>query len=198
MPTNYRGLTIEQFLSEVASERVAPAGVSVAAVTGALGAALCEMACIHTLESDAPSSETAAALTDAREELARYRTHCLRLADADAAAVTGLFSGDTDESTSAVKRAVGVPFTVADACASVLELAVDVTEAATYRTVPDTVTGARLAHAALRACATTVAWNLESVSEQSFATNVGEATRAIERRGDERLEVVQTEADRRR
>ncbi len=198
MPTNYRALTIERFLADVASERVAPAGVSAAAVTGALGAALCEMACIHTLEATTSSSDDAAALTDAREELRRYRAHCLRLADADAAAVTGLFSADADGGESGVKRAVGVPFTVADACASVLELAVDVIEAATYRTVPDTVTGARLAHSALGSCATTVVWNLDSVADQSFATSVEAATRTIERRGDELLEAARTEADRRR
>jgi formiminotetrahydrofolate cyclodeaminase len=198
MPTNYRGLTIERFLSDIASERVAPAGVSAAAVSGAFGAALCEMACTHTLESHAPPSETAGVLTAAREALTRHRAHCLRLADADAAALTGLFSGDTDGSESAVKRAVGVPFTVADACASVLDRAIEVTGAATYRTVPDAVTGARLAHSALCASATTVEWNLEVVSDQSFAAHIEQATGTLEWRGDERLEAVLREADRRK
>ncbi|WP_348533021.1 cyclodeaminase/cyclohydrolase family protein [Halolamina sediminis] len=57
-PTNYRALTTERFLADVASDRAAPAGVSAAAVTGALGAALCEMACIHTLEVTASSSDS--------------------------------------------------------------------------------------------------------------------------------------------
>ncbi|WP_144900770.1 cyclodeaminase/cyclohydrolase family protein [Halobellus captivus] len=40
---------IGTFLDDVASERVTPAGGTVVAVSAAMGAALCEMACIHTV-----------------------------------------------------------------------------------------------------------------------------------------------------
>lgn len=119
------------------------------------------------------------------------------MADADTAVVTALFSEDETESTRLVKRAVGVPFTVADACTTVLELAVEVVEAATDRTVPETVTRSYLAHSALQSCARTAVWTLETVPNQSFAENVRQATRALEQQGDTLLETVLIETDRR-
>jgi len=196
MAPHYQKATIEQFLADIGSEVVAPAGVSAAAVTAALGAAACEMACIHTLKHQDLLSTTMGTLNEAHETLLTYRTHFLRLADADAAVVTALFSEDETESTRLVKRAVGVPFTVADACITVLELAVEVVEAATHRTVPETVTGSYLAHSALQSCARTVVWTLETVSDQSFAKNVRQATQTLEQQGGTLLETALIKADR--
>ena len=46
---DYRTATLDELLDRTASERAAPAGGSTAAVVAAVGAALCETGCVHTL-----------------------------------------------------------------------------------------------------------------------------------------------------
>ena len=82
--TSYRTQPIDEFLSGIASRRVTPAGGSASAVSGAIGASLCEMVCLHTVEKagdDAVSQE----LVEAGETLRTQRDGLLTLADADAA-----------------------------------------------------------------------------------------------------------------
>lgn len=164
--------TIDEFLARIASENVAPAGGSAAAVVGATGASLCEMVCVNT----APNGD-AGPLADVRDELRDARRRLLDLAETDAAVIDDLFPAATSAA-SGIKRAIGVPLTIAEACLTVLDLAVDVTERGTRTTVGDAVTGVLLAHAALRASVFTVRSNLDYVSDASFVD-------AVERRAAE-------------
>jgi len=106
---------IGAFLDDVASERVTPAGGTVVAIAGAMSAALCEMACIHTSAARSPGTETDAAddaadddaadddaaddrseTTDfdsLRVDLAGHRRRLLALAAEDATLVNDLFGG---------------------------------------------------------------------------------------------------------
>lgn len=68
---SYRELPINQFLADIASKNVTPAGGSGAAVVGAVGASLCEMVCIHTIWRD--EDETHPLLTT-REVLEKQKT----------------------------------------------------------------------------------------------------------------------------
>ena len=102
---------IGEFLDAVASEQVTPSGGAVAPVGGAMGAALCEMVCIHTVDTD--GSETAAdELIDVGGALADQRERLLDLADEDAAAVDAVGaafeSGDADRIQAASKRSNGI------------------------------------------------------------------------------------------
>ena len=117
---SYRSRPIDAFLDSIASPQVTPAGGSTAAVVGAMGAALCEIVCIHTIEragantadgpgnshatADGPrdrrytvdgprdSHATADALKHSREVFHTQRDHLLTLADADAEAVDALLA----------------------------------------------------------------------------------------------------------
>lgn len=165
---------LDRFLTDIASENVAPAGGTATAVVGAVGASLCEMVCIHTIESD-----TTAGLADVRDDLHRERGHLLDLAEADASVVDDLFGGtDGTPDKSGQKRAIGVPLTIAESCLVVLELAVDVTATGTRTAVADAATGVMLTDASLRAALFTVRSTLDHVADASF-------TAEMERRLDE-------------
>lgn len=191
----YREQTIEEFLAGIASERVAPAGGTGAAVTGAIGAALCEMVCIHSVE-DGDSTGGSTALAEVQEDLRAHRDHLLGLGEADASIVDDLFSGaDGPVDQSAVKRSIGVPLTIAEASLTVLELAGEVVENGNRNAVPDAVTGVMLVRGALHASVFTVRRNLRQVSDQSFTTTIEGDVAELERRGQEAYERVMETVD---
>ena len=191
---SYADLTISEFLDEIASTAVVPAGGSAAAVTGATGAALCEMACIHTIEKDEHDDVTAN-LAAVRDDLGALRVALLELADDDAATLDALLSASTDEEVEAAsKDGTRVPLETAEGCLEVVEHAGVVTEAATPNAVPDAVIGAFLAQGALRAAVYTVRTNLGHLDDQAFVEEVGRRAAAIETTAGEAAERVSANA----
>ena len=171
--------SLGSFLDEVASERVAPAGGTAIATTGAMGAALCEMVCIHTLAARDTDARSLPAL---RSDLERQRRSLLALAAQDAAVVDELFGGDGEGPSERLsKRAVGIPLAVAESCLRVLEIAERVIEQGRGGVVADARIGASLAAAALRAALWMVRGNLDALSAPSFAADVADRADAIER-----------------
>lgn len=182
--------TIDEFLARIASEHVSPAGGTAAAVVGAIGTSLCEMVCIHTVEND-EYADVAADMADLRDELRRQREHLLDLALADATVVEELFSRTADEmEQSDVKRSIGIPLTIAVACGTVLELAVEVTAKGNRNALADAGTGVFVVHAALQAAIFTVRTNTESLSDQSFVDDVTQRAAEIEVQADNAREQV--------
>lgn len=187
---DYRTPTIDEFLARIASENVTPAGGTAAAVVGAIGTSLCEMVCIHTINHDEYAS-VAADMAEIRDELHRQQEHLLDLAEKDAVVVDELFStttGETDQSD--IKRSIGVPLTVAVACETVLDLAIEITAKGNRNALPDAGTGVFLVHAALRASVFTVRENLDQVSDQSFIHETEQRITQIESRADDACEHV--------
>lgn len=183
--------TVDDFLASIASERASPAGGSAAAVVGATGAALCEMVCLHTTEYDgvAEGTERLTGLLEARANARQVRDHLLDLADADAAAVDELVAALPGPVDGAVeKRATGVPLAIAEACLSVLEGAGVAAEQGSDRAAPDAVTGALLAHAALRAAVFTVRTNLASLDDGPFVEQVTRRCDELEDAGERAFE----------
>ncbi|RLM95079.1 cyclodeaminase/cyclohydrolase family protein [Haloarcula sp. Atlit-7R] len=190
---------IGEFLDGVASGQVTPSGGAVAAIGGAMGAALCEMVCIHTVsadESSADSGELAAladALTDSRERL-------LALADKDAAAVDAVGaafeSGNDDRIQAAAKRSTEVPLETAEVCLDVIEHARTVTAKGRPVAVPDAAVGALLAAAALQASASTVRANLDMIDDESFVAAMKQRADATEAAGEAVLNEAIANAER--
>lgn len=194
---NYREQTLDEFLGGIASERVAPAGGTGTAVAGAIGAALCEMVCVHTVRGDDHGAgETD--LADVRDDLREAREHLLELAETDGRIVDELFSQSAGApGESELKRSIGVPLTIADACLDVLELAADVTAYGNRNAVADAGTGVILARSALRAAAFTVRRNVDQVDDSSFTDEVERDIAEIETRGDEAYERAMRNVDER-
>lgn len=185
----YGTRSIDDFLSAVASERVTPAGGTVAAVVGAAGAALCEMVCIH---ADDPATE----LAGVGEDLGRHRHRLRELADADADAVEA-YRAATGDATRETRRAVGVPLAAAEACGAVVDAGATTVARGNESAVPDAVTGVTLAEAAMRASAFTVRANLRWVDDPDFEERIRGRVAAIERAtGDAHDRALGAAADR--
>ncbi|WP_324759450.1 cyclodeaminase/cyclohydrolase family protein [Haloarcula montana] len=179
---DYGSRSLDQFLDDIASTAVTPAGGTAAAVVGATGAALCEMVCLHTLERGECRADAAAELRDARADLQELRTRLMTLGESDASAVDDLLATlPADDATAELKRATGVPLTIAEACLAVVEIGTVVTTHGNENARPDAVTGRLLAHAAMRATAFTARENLTRIDDQSFVADVTARLDEIER-----------------
>lgn len=185
---NYKDQTLGEVLASIASENIAPAGGSSAAVVGAIGAALCEMVCIHTIENDEDAAK-ATELADLQDNLRRQRTHLLQLAETDARIIDEFFSGSNGVLEQRdLKRSVGVPLTIADACLNVLKLTTEVTERSTRTAVIDAGTSVFLVQGALRASVFTVRSNLEQMSNTSFINKIEQDVGEIEKDSEKAYE----------
>jgi formiminotetrahydrofolate cyclodeaminase len=188
----YESETVGGLLSEVASPTIAPAGGTCAAVVGATGAALCEMACIHTVRKDGEAN-AAAEITATGEELAAQRERLLGLADADAEAAEALFDA-LDGGRGAdreAKRATGVPLAVAESGVAVIEAAAVLARDGTDTILPDVVTGAFCADAARRSAVFTVRANADHLEDPSFVEAMDRRTAEIEAAAAEAFENVE-------
>lgn len=198
---SYRSRPIDAFVDSIASSQVTPAGGSTAAVVGAMGAALCEMVCIHTIEKTKVNitdglvhdCDTADPLEQSRDVLHAQRDHLLTLADADAAAVDALLTaaaaaGSIHDRRS--KRAIGVPLTIAESCLTILDEAPTVVTQGTASAVPDAITGAYLTHAAGLAAVFTVRTNLDAAGDPDFETRIGDRAAETERAIDAAFEAT--------
>lgn len=169
--------SIEAVLDAVASNRVAPSGGAIAALTGASGTALCEMGCLHTIGSGG-DEDVDAGLADVASDLRSHRGDLLELADSDAAAVDAVQSAYRREPTDgrneaidrASRRAVEVPVSIAATCLDVLDLAEVVAAEANERVLPDVGTGALLVHVALRSAVWIVRINTAGADESAVPT----------------------------
>lgn len=178
---SYEAKTLGAFLSEIASEKVIPAGGTSAAVTGAMGASLCEMTCLHTVGKEG-YSDVEPELVATSDELATLRNHLFQLANSDATVVEDLLEADDNERQLRMKRSTGVPLTIAEASLSVLDSATVVTAKGSENALADAGCGALFADAALQAAMFIVQTNLEHIDDPSF-------NKKMERRVSE-IEVV--------
>jgi formiminotetrahydrofolate cyclodeaminase len=176
---SYQDQTIHEFLDSVASRAVTPAGGTAAALVGAIGTALCEMVCLHTIGKDG-YTDVEAEMTDLLDDLGTQREFLLELAERDADVVDELLAMSPDEPdrVAAQKRATGVPLAVAEACLPVLEHATVLAEKGNRNAVPDAGTGSFLVYGALEASVFTVRYNLDRIRDPSFVEEM--ETRAAE------------------
>lgn len=193
----YDDAPIGEFLDGIASERAAPAGGTAAALTGATGAALCEMVCVHTTVAEASRSDQPPETTDTegRERtphrshtaanadrepsfsevqagLRRRRKALLALADRDGAVVEALFGADGQSSTRVERRAAGIPLAVSEAALEVLFDAETVFRHGRPGVAADAKTGAYLADAAIRASVETVRINAAALPKGQFVAGI--------------------------
>ncbi|WP_248910263.1 cyclodeaminase/cyclohydrolase family protein [Halocatena marina] len=187
----YSNQSISDFLNTVASQKVTPAGGTAAAIVGAIGTALCEMVCLHTMGED-EYADVEVEMAEIQEELGIQRGFLLELADKDAEVVDELLAAYRDDSdqTVAMKKATGVPLTIAEACLSVLEYATVVTEKGNRNAVPDAGTGSFLVYSALQASVYTVRTNLGHLSDSAFTEEMETRAANIERSADIEFEQV--------
>jgi formiminotetrahydrofolate cyclodeaminase len=184
--------TLNDFLSDLASDAPTPGGGSVAALAGALGAALTSMVANLTLGRKKYADVEA----DVRAMLAKTEGLRLELAELmgeDAAAFDKVMAAmklpkDTEEDkarrTEAVEAALTdaamVPLAVMEKCVDVLGLAGDAAEKGNRNAVSDAGVAALMARAGAHAAKLNVLINLGWIKSEKHRGFVEKAGRAIE------------------
>lgn len=172
--------SLRTFLDELASSTPAPGGGSVAALSGALGAALVSMVCNLTVgkkKYEAVQEEVAALLE--RSEALRHRLTALL--DEDVRAYTAVSQAykmprETEDQKEAreqaiqkaLKEATLIPMQVAEACVEVLDLCLPTAEKGNVNAVSDAGVAALAAETGLRSAALNVLINLNLIQDEAF------------------------------
>lgn len=200
---------LNDFLSELASDSPTPGGGSVAALAGALGAALGSMVCNLTVgkKKYADVEEDMKALLAKTEAL---RLELAELVDEDAAAFDEFMSAmklpkDTDEEKarrrgamqSALVDAATVPFVVMEKCVEVAVLSREAATKGNANAVSDAGVSALMARAGAHAARLNVLINLGGITDPAHAEFVERARAGIgtlcadaDRTSDEVMEIV--------
>ena len=183
-------LTLTEFADALGSDETAPGGGSAAALAGALGGALAVMVARLTLgrAKYAAHQDEMAAVEDRGDLL---KTRLLALVDADTTAYNRIVDAyklpkDTEAQKvqrtaavqSALRIATEVPLAIAEACAEVLDLTVQVAAHGNRTAASDAAVGALLAHAGLLGAAHNVRINLGSLKDDSVLHACSESGRS--------------------
>jgi len=168
------------FLDELASSAPAPGGGSVAALSGALGAALISMVCNLTVgkEKYADVQEDIKVLLAQSESL---RKELVELLESDVQVYTEVSKAmkmprATDEDKAArtvamqqaLQAATGVPMRVAEACVKIMDLCRPTAEKGNVNAVSDVGVAVLMAEAGLRSAALNVLINLRTIKDEAF------------------------------
>jgi formiminotetrahydrofolate cyclodeaminase len=171
---------VSNFLDELASNAPAPGGGSVAALSGALGAALVSMVCNLTLNKKG-YEEVQDDIRDLLAQSEALRKELSDLLEADVAAYTGYSKAakmprETDEEKTersksmlaALKVATDVPLSIAEAAVKVMDLCMPAAEKGNKWAVSDAGVAVLMAEAALRSAALNVLINLGTLKDEEF------------------------------
>jgi formiminotetrahydrofolate cyclodeaminase len=171
---------LRTFLDELSGSAPAPGGGSVAALSGALGAALISMVGNLTIGKK-KYADVQDEIAELLRESERLRGEFADLLEADVSAFTEVSQAmkmprGTDEEKPArdramdraLKAATDVPMRVAEACVSVMDLCRPTAEKGNLNAVSDVGVGVLMAEAGLRSAALNVLINLGSIKDEAF------------------------------
>jgi formiminotetrahydrofolate cyclodeaminase len=171
---------ITNFLDELASNAPAPGGGSVAALSGALGAALVSMVCNLTLGKKG-YADVQDDINDLLAQSEALRQELTNLLEDDVAAYTGYSKAakmprGTDEEKAerarvmqkALKVATDVPLQIAEAAVKIMDLCMPAAQKGNKWAVSDAGVAVLMAEAALRSAALNVLINLGSLKDEEF------------------------------
>lgn len=176
----YLSKPMSQFLDDLASSAPAPGGGSVAALSGALGAALISMVCNLTIGKEKYKDVEAdvKAILDRSESLRRELTE---LMDADTQLYGKVIAAyrlpkNTEEEKAArlaaidkaLKEACSVPMRIAGCCAELVELCVPAAAKGNVGAISDIGVAVAMAEAGLVSAGLNVKINLGSIKDTDF------------------------------
>jgi formiminotetrahydrofolate cyclodeaminase len=149
------------------------------------------MVCLHTIGKNG-YADVEEEMTEIHEDLQNQRHFLLDLADKDAEVVDELLVAyrDGSDQTVVMKKATGVPLTIAEACLRVIEHATVVSRKGNENAIPDAGTGSFLVYSALQASIFTVQSNLDQLSDSKFTKEIETRAVAIEQSAELEFEQV--------
>jgi formiminotetrahydrofolate cyclodeaminase len=186
-----RKTTIEEWLTDLASELPAPGGGAAAGVSAAMAAALVSMVCNLTIGKP-KFADHEAVMREVLAEAERLRLEALQLAEDDAEAFSGVVaayklpkSSDEEKAarTAAIQaglvEAAAVPLAVAKVSAQVIRLSGRILEGSNPNVLSDVAVAASAAKSALESAALNVDINLVSIKDpaerERLASTLNEA-----------------------
>ena len=187
----FRDLTVDQFVSLLASAQPVPGGGSAAAVAGSLGGALVAM--VASLSAGRPKfAEHEELLRDAKATGEALADRLLTLADEDAAAFAGFGTAmrlprDTEAEKAArakalqqaARAATDAPFRTVQACLQVALTAESIAGRSNKNASSDLEVGGLMALAAARAAAANVFINVPAMGDDPTAQDMLDRTEAM-------------------
>ena len=183
--------SLQAFMDELASKAATPGGGSVAAVMGAMGAALASMVC-HLTIGKKKYEAFEVELQDTRQQAEKLRETLTDMIHADIEAFDGLMTAygmpkEMDEEKTirseaiqqALQKATDVPLDCAKACAKVIDLCRQIADKGNPNVISDVGVGVLAADAALKSAALNVYINAGSIKDKKFAEKRLEALHEI-------------------
>ena len=183
-----RSETVRTFIDRVASPDPVPGGGSVAAMAGALGAALGQMA-IEITKTKKNYQEHAARYADALARLAALRAALLELVDADAAAYAGVMGAyriarDSPGREPAIQKALvhatEVPARTANSAAEALRLLEDLRPIIHPNVASDLEVGFEMLRAAVKGGIANMRINTRDIKDSELRTRYEDMIRDLE------------------
>jgi len=186
-------MKIDGFLSELSSNSPAPGGGSVAALSGALGAALSSMVCNLTVgkEKYADVQDEIKAVLKKSEQLRKELT---KLIDEDTEAFNGVMKAfkmpkDTEEQKKkrskaiqeGYKTAAKVPLETARTCEKILDVAMVIANKGNQNSITDAAVSALMAKAGVESAILNVKINLDSIKDEMFVKEMSKELDEIEK-----------------
>jgi len=198
-------LSVKSFLSELGSSSPAPGGGSVAALSGALGAALVSMVCHLTIGKKGYEN-----VSDEMNEVLK-KSNALKekltlLIDEDTNVFNNVMAAykmpkETDEEKekrrnavqNALKNATNVPLDVMKQCVNVLTLAKTVSEKGNKSSVSDAGVAALMSWAGLGSAALNVEINLSGIKDEKFVSEMENEVETVTSNGERiKDEIIKT------
>jgi len=195
-------MTIGNFLSELASKSPAPGGGSVAALSGALGAALSSMVCNLTLgkESYKNVEDDIKELLKKSEQL---RKELIVLIDEDTDAFTDVIRAfkmpketelQKQKRSHAIqkgyKTAAQVPLKTAKTCEQILDVLQMVAEKGNRNSITDAAVSALVTKVGVKAAVLNVKINLSSIKNEKFTKQLMQELNAIEQKTEKKTKKI--------
>ena len=178
-------MKVNSFLSELASSSPAPGGGSVAALSGALGAALSSMVCNLTIGKE-KYVNVQDEIKDVLKKSEQLRKELTKLIDKDTEAFNDVMKAfklpkETDKDKEirskaiqdGYKTAASVPLETAETCEKILDLAKIVAEKGNQSSITDAAISAIMAKAGVEGAILNVKINLGSIKDEKFVKNIG-------------------------
>ena len=194
--------TVTEFLNELASNSPAPGGGSVAALAGALGAALTAMVCRLTIGKK-KYVEVQQEMEEVLSKAEELRGKLTILIDEDTQAFNTVMAAfglpkETDQEKlarsvsiqEATKVAALVPLKVMEHCEQAIGLALRVAEKGNVNSISDAGVSALLLEAACQSAALNVRINIATLQEEEFVTKTTEEVDSILLNVDRRAKQV--------
>lgn len=190
--------TLDDFLNDLASSSPAPGGGSVAALSGAMGAALVSMVANLTA-GKAKYTDYQALVAGALADADRLRRELVACADDDMTAFDGVMSAlrmPKDDPTrpvalqEAYKVATRAPENTAAKCLEVMRLAASLVGKSNRTAACDLSAAALQAHAGIVSALENVSVNLKAIRDEAYCAEMSSWSEGVMREAEELLAAI--------